>query len=74
MATEAQLHVVREPLEAHKSAGHPTFQEATRDFQRDLLERTLQDLGWNVSATARRLKLARSHVHNLIRQHGLKRH
>jgi Nif-specific regulatory protein len=43
-----------------------TFHEATRRFQRELLERTLEETEWNVSAAARRLELARSHVYNLI--------
>jgi Nif-specific regulatory protein len=44
-----------------------TFQEATRRFQRGLLSQTLEETGWNVTETARRLDLARSHVYNLIR-------
>lgn len=49
----------------------PSFQEATLRFQKALLHETLQATGWNISETARRLDLARSHVYNLIRQHGL---
>jgi Nif-specific regulatory protein len=45
----------------------PTFQEATRRFQRGLLSQILEETGWNVTETARRLDLARSHVYNLIR-------
>jgi Nif-specific regulatory protein len=51
----------------------PSFQEATRRFQRELLERTLRDAGWNVSDAARRLDLARSHVYNLIKAFDLGR-
>jgi Nif-specific regulatory protein len=50
-----------------------SFQEATRDFQRELLSRTLEEHGWNVAAAARHLDLARSHVYNLIRAFGLER-
>ncbi|MBW2244170.1 MAG: sigma-54-dependent Fis family transcriptional regulator [Deltaproteobacteria bacterium] len=50
-----------------------TFQEATRRFQQDLLAQTLEDTDWNVSETARRLDLARSHVYNLIKAFGLTR-
>ena len=50
-----------------------TFQDATRAFQRDLLRRTLTETGWNVTETARRLDVARSHVYNLIRAFGLER-
>lgn len=51
----------------------PTFQEATRRFQREMLERTLSETDWNVSEAARRLDLARSHVYNLVRAFGLSR-
>jgi Nif-specific regulatory protein len=50
-----------------------SFQGATRRFQRDLLRRTLDATGWNVTETARQLDLARSHVYNLIRAFGLER-
>lgn len=50
-----------------------TFQEATRRFQRELLSCTLEDTGWNVSETARRLELARSYMYELIKVHGLER-
>ena len=60
---------------ADASAGEAdlSFQEATRRFQRNLLARTLEDTNWNVSETARRLDLARSHVYNLIKAFGLAR-
>ncbi len=50
-----------------------TFQRATQRFQRELLVRTLREQGWNVTETARRLDLARSHVYNLIRAWDLTR-
>jgi Nif-specific regulatory protein len=50
-----------------------TFQEATRRFQMQLLQRTLHETDWNVVETAKRLDLARSHVYNLIRAFGLTR-
>ena len=51
----------------------PNFIEATREFQRGLLVRTLRDSSWNVTEASRRLDLARSHVYNLIKSFGLKR-
>jgi len=50
-----------------------SFQEATRRFQRELLDRALRDADWNVTEAARRLDLARSHVYNLIKAFGLTR-
>ena len=51
----------------------PSFREATRRFQRELLTRELDDADWNVSEVARRLQLARSHVYNLIKVLELRR-
>lgn len=50
-----------------------TFQEATRQFQSNLVRQALDETEWNVVETARRLDLARSHVYNLIKAFGLER-
>jgi Nif-specific regulatory protein len=50
-----------------------SFQEATRRFQRDHLRAVLDETGWNVTETARRLDLSRSHLYNLINAFGLRR-
>jgi transcriptional regulator with GAF, ATPase, and Fis domain len=44
-----------------------SFQEATRHFQREYLVQALERCDWNVSETARRLDLARSHLYTLIK-------
>jgi DNA-binding NtrC family response regulator len=49
------------------------YEEAMRAFQRTFLGRALEQHGWNVSETARRLGMARSHLNDLIRLHGLVR-
>lgn len=51
----------------------PTFQEATRLFQRALLRQTLQDTSWSVAETAKRLDLARSYIYDLIHAFNLNR-
>jgi Nif-specific regulatory protein len=51
----------------------PTFHEATRQYQRDLLRRELEAASWNVSAVAQRLDLSRAHIYNLIAQFALAR-
>jgi Nif-specific regulatory protein len=53
--------------------GPVSFQEATRRFQREILLKTLEETEWNVTETAKRLDLARSHVYNLINGFGLDR-
>lgn len=50
-----------------------SFQEATRQFQARYLRETLERNAWNVAETARQLKLARSHVYNLIKAHDIER-
>ncbi len=49
-----------------------TYQAATREFQRQLLARTLKETDWNVAEAGRRLELARSHVYTLIDSFDLK--
>jgi Nif-specific regulatory protein len=50
-----------------------TFQQATRQFQEQLLRETLRETEWNVSQTAEKLDVARSHVYSLIRSFGLQK-
>lgn len=50
-----------------------TFQEETRRFQKELLQRALTNCDWNISATARQLDLTRAHVYNLVKSFGLER-
>jgi DNA-binding NtrC family response regulator len=50
-----------------------TYEDATRRFQRAFLERALARHEWNVSETARRVGMARSHLNDLIRAHALTR-
>jgi Nif-specific regulatory protein len=51
----------------------PTFHEATRAFQRELLRRELDAAAWNVAAVAERLDLSRAHIYNLINQLAIRR-
>ncbi len=77
-AGEAASHVERTHVFPESEAPGPsdpprTFQDATRCFQRELLQRSLEETDWNVTEVARRLDLARSHVYNLIHSFGLER-
>jgi transposase-like protein len=50
--------------------------EATREFQRDVVKQSLEthatpDGRWNISATARALGVARSHIYTLLDELGL---
>jgi DNA-binding NtrC family response regulator len=50
-----------------------TYEDAVRLFQARFLREALEKHGWNVSETARRIGLARSHLYDLIRAHGIAR-
>ena len=50
-----------------------TYDQALRRFQRTFLSEALASHGWNVSETARRVGLARSHLNDLIKAYGLVR-
>jgi transcriptional regulator of acetoin/glycerol metabolism len=50
-----------------------SFQELTRRYQRQVLVETLEATRWNISETARRLDLARSHIYNLVQAFDLSR-
>ncbi len=49
------------------------YEEAMRRYQARFLREALEQGGWNVSETARRIGLARSHLNDLIKAHGLSR-
>jgi Nif-specific regulatory protein len=59
-------HLFPEAAQGPEENAPVSFQESTRQFQRQLLLETLEANSWNVSETARRLSLTRTHVHHLI--------
>jgi Nif-specific regulatory protein len=65
-------HLFPEAIREETSSENISFQEATRHFQKQLLLKTLESTQWNLSETARRLGLARSHIHNLLAAFELK--
>ena len=58
---------------AESDAAPVTYEDALRRFQARFLKEALEESGWNVSETARRIGLARSHVNDLLKAHGLAR-
>ncbi|MFT3776547.1 MAG: helix-turn-helix domain-containing protein [Minicystis sp.] len=58
---------------AESDGGAQTYEDAMRRFQARFLKEALEENGWNVSETARRIGLARSHLNDLIKAHGLVR-
>jgi Nif-specific regulatory protein len=80
IATSERAHAI-EPLHlfpqravrSQADDGNETYEDATRRFQRTFLGEALARNEWNVSETARRIGVARSHLNDLIRAHGLMR-
>jgi len=60
------------PVRAAASPGGIGLKEATRDYQRSLIERALAAHGGNWSAAARDLGMHRSNLHHLAVRLGLK--
>jgi two-component system nitrogen regulation response regulator NtrX len=50
----------------------PTMKEARSLFERDFLLRRLEENGWNVSLTAARVGLERTHLHRKMRALGIR--
>ena len=48
-------------------------QKTRESAERDLLRRTLEECGWNVSSAARTLGMERTNLHKRIRALGLSR-
>ncbi|HXJ34435.1 MAG TPA: sigma-54-dependent Fis family transcriptional regulator [Candidatus Eisenbacteria bacterium] len=73
--TVERNHIFPDTMPAGDAVPSPpeTFQNATRQFQRQLLQDALEESGWNIMQAARRLDLTRTHVYNLIRAFGLRR-
>jgi DNA-binding NtrC family response regulator len=59
--------------ETEGESGQATYEEAMRRFQAKFLQEALDASNWNVSETARRIGLARSHLNDLIKAHRLSR-
>ncbi len=74
-AGQVQLrHLFPEMYTQQPEGSRPlTFQEATQRFQKNLLLEALELTAWNITETASRLELSRSHVYNLIAAFGLER-
>ncbi len=69
----AQLEARHLGLSGSEAPAAPSFHEATRLFQKDLLARELKATGWDTAEVARRLDLTRSHIYNLIKAFDLQR-
>ena len=74
-AQAIQEALIREHYMSGEAAGtwNQSSEDAMRRYQGRFLREALEQGGWNVSETARRIGVARSHLNDLIRVHGLSR-
>ena len=72
-SASSRRHLFPDDGASTESTRGATFQDATRDFQANLVRRTLGEVEWNVSEAALAAPLTRSHVYNLIKAFGLER-
>ena len=54
-------------------AQRPSYQQATHRFAQDFVREALEETNWNMTETAARLDVARSHVYNLVKVLGIQR-
>ncbi len=66
-------HLFPDKATGAEPEGPLTYEDAMRRYQGRFLREALEQSGWNVSETARRVGLARSHLNDLIKAHGLSR-
>ncbi len=50
----------------------PSFKEATEAYQREFIQRKLEENDWNISKTAEMMEIDRSHLHRRIKNLGIK--
>ncbi len=66
-------HVGLDGPEAPPAADGLTYQQATRQFQAAFVRQSLDDNGWNILQTSRRLDVARSYLYELMGGFGIHR-
>jgi Nif-specific regulatory protein len=72
---EAQLRMQLPDLspEDTRATAEGTLQEASVQFEREMLESVLRRNEWNITHAAKELGISRQHLHSRIRTHGLRR-
>jgi Nif-specific regulatory protein len=72
---EGQLRLQLAGLSPEHSPAHVsgTLQEASSQFEREMLESVLRRNEWNITRAAKDLGISRQHLHSRIRIHGLRR-
>ncbi len=72
---EAQLRMQLSDLtpEDVPPSSEGTLQEASGQFEREMLETVLRRHNWNITRAAKDLGISRQHLHSRVRVHGLRR-
>lgn len=66
-------HLFRDAVRQSEGLPLATYQDATRQFQKEFLERTLTECDGNVSEAARRIDVSRTYLHALLKGFGIAR-
>lgn len=63
---------LRKPLDEESPFRQSTLKEARHSFEREYLLKKLDEYGWNISLTAARIGIERSHLHRKMRALGIR--
>lgn len=66
------LNAQRKPDGEATCFQHPTLKEARLSFERDYLLKKLEENGWNISVTASRIGLERTHLYRKMKALGIR--
>ena len=68
----ADLPIFSSEIPPSSSFRFPSFKEATEAYQREFIQRKLEENDWNISKTAEIMEIDRSHLHRRIKNLGIK--
>ncbi|MBX7169341.1 MAG: sigma-54 dependent transcriptional regulator [Pyrinomonadaceae bacterium] len=69
--TTKDLPIFSNEIPPSSSYRFPSFKEATEAYQREFIQRKLEENEWNISKTAENLGIDRSHLHRRIKNLGI---
>ncbi len=69
--TTEDLPIFSNEIPPSSSYRFPSFKEATEAYQREFIQRKLEENEWNISKTAENLGIDRSHLHRRIKNLGI---
>ena len=71
--TAGSKYLGKMPIIERNSLYGDSFHEITKSFQERLVRNTLEECDWNVVRAARKLKLSKSHLYNLMNEFSIEK-